>query len=102
MKDQITRSFIDLWEHTRYDKITVTMICQNTPVSRTAFYRHFTCKEDIIYYLAQQDFEKNCLPIFQFHLKEQGTTCFFSYIRNNGSFYRKVYQEMTEILFYQY
>lgn len=52
---------------------------------------YFRSKSEILTYYAVQDYEKNCLPIFRFHLKEKGTACFFSYIAEHRSFYEKVY-----------
>lgn len=91
MKDLIADVFIRLWETCRYEDLSVKLICKTIPVSRTVFYRHFSGKEDILVYCCCRDFERNCLPIFRFHLKARGTQCFFSYIRENRSFYEKLY-----------
>lgn len=100
MKDIIAESFVKLFEEHDYNTITVTMICQAVPISRTSFYRYFSSKEEILLYYVQSDYERNCLPIFRFHIKEQGTKCFFSYIREHKSFYIKLYEiDQGDLLF---
>ena len=91
MREKIAETFIELWETCPYDKISVTMICRHVPVSRAAFYKYFTGKESLLFYYTGRDFERNCLPIFRFHLKEQGTASFFTYVKKNETFYRKLY-----------
>ncbi|MBQ6583360.1 MAG: TetR/AcrR family transcriptional regulator C-terminal domain-containing protein [Mogibacterium sp.] len=101
MKDKIANAFLQIWERERYEDISVKTVCEAVPVSRTAFYNHFAGKEDVLVYLCTRDFETKCLPIFRFHLKEVGTKCFFSYIRENRSFYEKLYRIDNGILLNQ-
>ena len=91
MKDAIANSLIKLMNEHAYHEITITMICREVPVSRTAFYRYFSGKDSILKYCVIRDYEKKCLPIFRFHLKEIGTACFFTYIIESADFYRRLY-----------
>lgn len=92
MKDTITDTFLRLLDEYEFKDITVTMICSAVPVSRTAFYRYFKDKNGIQEYFVCRDYEKKCLPIFRFHLKEQGTKCFFSQIREQKEIYNKIFK----------
>ena len=91
MKEKITKTLLNLMRHQNYSKISVTTICENVPVSRTAFYHYFDNKDDIVFYFIEQDFLKNCFPIFKFHIKERGAQAFFSYLKEHKSFYTKLY-----------
>lgn len=91
MKDKITDTFLTLMGNNHYSKISVKTICENVPISRTAFYHYFNNKEEIIFYFVQQDFLNNSFPIFKFHLKEKGTQTFFSYLKNHKNFYIALY-----------
>ena len=90
MKDAIANSLMRLMNEHEYRDITITMICKDVPVSRTAFYRYFSDKDSVLQYCVLRDYEKKCLPIFRFHLKEIGTACFFSYIAESPSFYLRL------------
>lgn len=100
MKDKIAATLLKLMDTQNYSKISVKTICENVPVSRTAFYHYFDNKEDIVMYFVEQDFLKNCFPIFKFHLKERGSQTFFSYLKDHKSFYTKLYHtDQGELLF---
>jgi len=101
MKNSITDTFLKLWLTQEYGDITVKMICSDVPISRTAFYRHFNNKEDIVFHFVSRDFVENCLPIFRFHLREQGVQCFFSYIREHRDIYMKIYAVDDGILLFR-
>lgn len=91
MKDRIAETLRNLMDVQNYSKISVKNICENVPISRTAFYHYFDNKEDVVAYFVKQDFLHNCFPIFKFHLKETGTKTFFSYLKVHKSFYVKLY-----------
>lgn len=100
MKNKIAETLLKLMETQDYSKINVKIICENVPVSRTAFYHYFNHKEDIVAYFIEQDFLRNCFPIFKFHLKERGAQTFFSYLKEHESFYNKLYHiDQGELLF---
>lgn len=101
MKERIARTFEELWEKQPYGDITVSMICNAVPVSRTAFYRHFKDKKSIVQYCVTHDYEISCMPIFRFHLKEKGTACFFAHIAEKKDFYIRLYQLDDGILLFQ-
>ena len=44
----IKESFLDLIEHTSFDKINVTSICRKAEISRSTFYLHFNSVEDVL------------------------------------------------------
>lgn len=100
MKDKIAETLLKLMDSQPYSKISVKAICENVPISRTAFYHYFHDKEEIVSYFIEQDFLKNCFPIFKFHLKERGAQTFFSYLKDHKSFYTKLYYtDQGECLF---
>ncbi len=92
MKDRIAETFERLWEERSYEEITISLICEHVPVSRTAFYHHFKDKKSVVNYCVARDFETNCMPVFRFHLKETGTACFFTHIKNKKDFYKNLYE----------
>lgn len=92
MKNEIAEAMIRLLDDHPYSEITVTMICGSVPVSRTAFYRYFHDKEDVLFYFVSLEYLEKCFPIFRFHLKEKGTVCFFSYILESKERYMKLYE----------
>lgn len=91
MKDKITNSMLKLMQTQNFSKINIAMICRNVPISRTTFYHYFSSKDEIIEYFVEQDFLKNSLPIFKFHLKQRGVQTFFSYLREHRDIYQKLY-----------
>lgn len=91
MKDKITNSMLELMQTQNFSKINIAMICRNVPISRTTFYHYFSGKGEIIEYFVEQDFLKNSLPIFKFHLKQRGVKTFFSYLREHRDIYQKLY-----------
>lgn len=100
IKEKIVETLLKLMDRLPYSKISVKTICENVPISRTAFYHYFNNKEEIISYFIEQDFLKNCFPIFKFHLKERGAQTFFSYLKEHKSFYIKLYQtDLGELLY---
>lgn len=101
MKNQIAETLIRLLDDHPYSEITVTMICGSVPVSRTAFYRYFRDKEDVLFYFVSSEYLEKCFPIFRFHLQEKGTVCFFSYILESKERYRKLCEIDKGILLYR-
>lgn len=101
MKTTIAQTMISLLESKDYADITVSMICAHVPVSRTAFYRYFRDKDDVLFYYVAKEFEEKCLPVFRFHLQEKGTLCFFSYISENRALYTKLYHLDEGVLLFR-
>lgn len=56
MKDKIADTLVSLMENHTFSKISVKMICENVPISRTAFYHYFGNKEEVVAYFIEQDF----------------------------------------------
>jgi AcrR family transcriptional regulator len=51
----VERSFKNLLLRTPYEKITISMICEAAGVSRTAFYKCFSDKDDLVEQLIDKD-----------------------------------------------
>lgn len=92
MKDDIIKTAYKLFETHPYKDISVHLICDSTPVSRTTFYNYFPNKDDMVYYMIQKDFSDNVVLLFQYHLKEKGISAFFTHIKKREKFYRRIYE----------
>ncbi len=91
-KERIANAFIDLLESNSYSKISIKMICETTPISRNAFYYHFSGKEELVKWIVIKQFMKYCLPYFKFKENDIGTKMFFTYIYEQKDFYNAIYR----------
>ena len=101
MEESVILAFAELLKRYDYGEISVKMICAEVPVSRTAFYRYFTDKEDVLTAFIKKEYLEKCFPVFRFHLKETGTRCFFTYIKENREIYLKLYGYDRGVLLYR-
>jgi len=75
VKNAIVEGFFELLKSYNVDDISITMISQQSKVSRMAYYRNFNCKNDIILYFLESVFceIKESLPEeCEFWSKEYG------------------------------
>ena len=92
MKQTIANILIELLERHFYKDISVRIICESVPISRSSFYNYFKNKDEIVKWFITQDYMANAFPIFKFHLKEKGVQTFFDYLKRNKNFYKKIYE----------
>lgn len=92
MEEKIAQTLVELLERFPYNEISVRILCESVPVSRQTFYHYFHSKDDVIQTYITQDFLKNAVPLFRYHLKEKGATAFFLYIADHYSFYYRIYE----------
>ncbi len=50
-KEIYTDSLLDLLRRSSYDVITISEICDNTPLTRRTFYNNFSSKEDVVIFV---------------------------------------------------
>lgn len=79
----IADALFSLMEHTHFNKITITALCEKAGVGRKTFYRNFELKEDVIEFQLdnmREEYRKGIIPSdtngYLYH--------HFSYIRNNA------------------
>lgn len=88
--DKTADTFIRLLEKYPYPKITIKMICDETPVNRSSFYYHFESKENLVEWICQRDFQKYSLPYFHIHTDNISAKSFFTYLKDKSAFYSKL------------
>lgn len=59
---KIARCLIQQMEQRPYRQITVSSLCQDVGISRTAFYRHFENKEACLAFILEQMVMDTCIP----------------------------------------
>jgi len=67
------------------------MICIETPISRNSFYYYFENKEKLVEWICRYDFLKYCFPYFNITEANISSKSFFTYIKDNRSFYEAIY-----------
>jgi len=90
-QDKIADCLVELLKSLPYCKITVQMICQQTPVSRNTFYYYFENKDKLVEWICRNDFMKYCLPYFNIRENNIGAKSFFVCIKKNRLFYESIY-----------
>jgi len=98
LQDQIANCFINLLQIHSYEKITVQMICKETPLSRSTFYYHFENKEKLVEWICLCDFMKYCFPFFKINVDNINSKSFFIYIKDKHKFYQAIYRYDEGIL----
>jgi AcrR family transcriptional regulator len=91
VQEHIADSFINLLRTRSYSKITIQMICDNTPASRNAFYYYFENKEKLVEWICRRDYIKNCVPYFKIRTENIGVQSMFSYLQKEKKFYTAIY-----------
>ncbi len=91
-KKTIASTLIELLKKYPYQKITVKMICENTPVCPNGFYYYFKNKEEIVKWICLTDFQKYCLPYFSISADNISAKSFFECILKNKLFYQRIYE----------
>ena len=91
MIENIADSFTELLKTHPYSKITIQMICDNTPISRNAFYYHYRNKEDLVEQICYRDYVKNAIPYFTIAADNIRHKVFFQYIIKKKDFYNALY-----------
>lgn len=102
MKLLIANALIELLDRHPYKEINVCVICEIIPISRPTFYNYFRNKHDVVKWFIQDDFIKNCFPVFQCHLKEKGVQTYFHYLKSHKNFYKRIYEYDNGIMLKQY
>ena len=101
MIDSIANSFMQLLVTYPYSKITIQMICENTPISRNAFYYHYKNKESLVEQICYRDYVKNAIPYFTIAADNIRHKVFFQYIIKNKEFYNSLYSADDGKLLYR-
>lgn len=91
MKKMIAKSMYELLEIYPYKDVSVRILCESVPVSRPTFYNHFPSKDALVKWMVRQDYHENAVPLFKHHLGTTGVQSFFTYIKGQEGFYRRLY-----------
>jgi AcrR family transcriptional regulator len=91
VQEHIAGSFINLLKTHSYSKITIQMICDNTPASRNAFYYYFENKEKLVEWICRRDYMEHCVPYFKIRTENIGVKSMFSYLQKEKKFYTAIY-----------
>jgi AcrR family transcriptional regulator len=91
VQEHIADSFIKLLTAHSYSKITIQMICDNTPASRNAFYYYFENKEKLVAWICHRDYMKYCVPYFKIRTENIGVQSMFSYLQKEKKLYTALY-----------
>ncbi len=98
-KDIIAKTLIALMETNNFYEITISEVCDNTPLVRKTFYNNFSSKEDVIKYIAINlinEYFDSVKKLPSFSLKEISYSYFYfgkknkkliSLLINNNLFY---------------
>lgn len=98
MKKIIAKSMYELLELYPLKDVSIRILCESVPVSRPTFYNHFSGKGALMKWMVMQEYYENAVPLFRHHLKEIGVQSFFTYIKNNEWFYRRLYEYDNGVL----
>lgn len=90
MKDIIAKALSDLLVTNPYSKISIGMICDAVPTSRRTFYNYFNNKNHLVEWIVERDFFELAFPLFSNHLGTVAVRSFFTYIKQNEVFYRRI------------
>lgn len=90
-KEKIAAALIRLLESKSYNKISIKDICDETHISRNAFYYHFNSKETLIQWIISQQFLKYSFPFFKIKADNVAAKSFFNYILERKNFYDRIY-----------
>lgn len=94
-RECIQTALIYLMNEMPFDKITITSIINRSGVSQGAFYRNYTCKEDVLQAIGSQIYDVvNTALSEQNYLKNprQWYKDCFSYIQENAVYFRLLLQ----------
>lgn len=91
-KKAIFAAMNQLLLHKRYDKITITDILEEADISRSTFYDHFTCKDDLIKCMNEAIFRH----VFMSHLTTEASHDFSKQHRDLHTFLTHTLYHLTE------
>lgn len=93
----INESFLELFNTTGFDNITVKDITDNAQIGRKTFYLHYLDKFDLLDSIVDKKFkelEDICESKKELGLKE-GTKIWFDYFEDNKSFFNQLFNIQT-------
>jgi AcrR family transcriptional regulator len=83
-KERIAATLKRLLQTTPYSKITVLMICKETPISRNAFYYNFAGKKEVAEWICVENYRSDCLPYHRIDSGLNEQTHFLLHIQAEG------------------
>jgi AcrR family transcriptional regulator len=95
-RQALQNALIELLRETPYESVTVSDICQRAGVGRSAFYQHYTCKDDLF----RLGFERLREDLEQALAQDSGdqrglriatvTAALFEHAERHGDVYRRI------------
>lgn len=99
--EKIAGSFCKLLETYPYSKITIQMICEQTPISKNSFYYHFSGKKALAEWICIRDYKKYSIPYFGIKADNVRHKSILSYIKKKRKFYEALYAADDGLLLYR-
>lgn len=102
-RESIFSALMILLKKHPFNEITITQIAKIAGVSRVAFYRNYTTKEDIINYYLQELFEQllTQLQALQDKSKLNRTKLFFTFFQNQNQLIETLINAELSHIFYE-